>query len=133
MRDILGDMDAAVALEPSRDVTAGLYLGHITRVETGTAPAFTVDFVTAQMQPGVSAQQRQASSWPDHFGWNRYAHPQRLTAATVSSLITGGLHFEPVSLDGFAREYASDSDASTLNYYVLVRDGGIEAVWPWQY
>jgi hypothetical protein len=133
MRDILGAMDAAVAPEPSRDVTSGLYLGHVTRIETSSPEAITVDFVTAQMEPGLTDQQRQSSSWPDDFGWNRYKHPQRLSAENASSLITGGLRFEPATFEEFAADWNADPDASSLNYYVLVQDGGLVAAWPWQY
>lgn len=132
MRDILGMMGDVVSEEPSGDVRRGLFLGHITRVEASGTPAFVVDFVTPEMQPGVSKEQREKSSWPGYFGWNRVKHPQRFSADSAI-LITGGPRFEPVSLDGFARECAASPESGSLNYYVLVSDGEIEAVWPWQY
>jgi hypothetical protein len=132
MRDILGMMGDAVAAEPSGDVSHGLFLGRITRVEPSGTGAFVVDFVTPEMQPGVSKEQREKSSWPGYFGWNRFKHPQRFRADR-STLITGGLRFEPVSMDGFVREYKASSESGSINYYLLVSEGEIEAVWPWQY
>jgi hypothetical protein len=131
MRDILGKTDDAVATEPAGDVSRGVFLGHITSVVTSPVPAFEVDFVTPDMQPGVTKEQRERSSWPDYFGWNRFKHRQRFGAG-YASLITGGMRFEPVSFEQFAREYASDQDSASLNYYILVRGHEIDAVWPWQ-
>jgi hypothetical protein len=132
MRDILGRVGDVVSAEPSGDVRRGLFLGHITRVEASGTPVFVVDFVTPEMQPGVSKEQREKSSWPRYFGWNRIKHPQRF-GAEWAILITGGMTFEPVSLDGFVSEYRASPESGSLNYCVLVSDGQIEAVWPWQY
>lgn len=59
-------------------------------------------------------------------------HVQRLRVDRAT-LISGGSRFEPVTFQGFVREYRGRSDSGSVNYYMLLRDGEIEALWPWQY
>lgn len=125
-------MNVAVKPEPDADVSDGLFMGRVVQIETGAStPTFVIDFVTAEMMPDVSKEQRERSSWPDYFGWNKTKHPQRLRIYDSAELVTGGLRFLSVSPKGFVHEWKTYPSSEDLNYYIAIRDREVVALWPW--
>jgi len=130
--DLMYNLQESVAAEPSADVDQGLFLGYLASVESLDAtPALVLDFVTADMQPGVTVEQRRKSSWPRYFGWNRVPHSQRapLAGSAVISLV--GNELRPTSLEALASEVESGDQEKPRVWCIALSDGQVTAVWPW--
>ena len=134
LRFILYDMRVAVEPEPSEDVSDGLFFGRIVQVESGTrTPVLVVDFITPEMAPSVSKEQRERSSWPDVFGWNKMKHRQRIPVYESAEFVIGGtVRFHSVSQKEFVHALKSHKEGgSILKYYIALEDQEIIAIWPW--
>jgi len=132
LRDVLWSLGQSASAEPSVDVTSGLFLGRIVAVDTDEpAPSLDIDFVSAEMQPGLTTRQRQRSSWPRYFGWNKFRHVQTVRLSDSATVCSYGYDYQAVPLETFARDIERYDPDGELVWYVALDKGRAVVVWPW--
>ena len=130
---MLVGLEPVVRPEPSGDSTGGTYLCRIVSITTTPIPTVVVDLITNDWQPGTTTRDRERSSWPDHWGWNRTRHPQSLslTDATLAATSHSG-DLRIVSPAAFAAWWKRDWFPEG-NFYITFWGGSVDRLWPWTY
>jgi hypothetical protein len=132
LRDVLYSLGQSASAEPSADVTSGLFLGHIVAVRSEEPhPSLDIDFVSDEMQPGLTKRQRERSSWPRYFGWNKFRHVQTIRLSDSATVCSFGYDYQAIPLETFADDIDRYDPDGELVWYVALNKGRVVVVWPW--
>lgn len=134
LEDILVGLEPQLDAEPKGDAAAGgTYLCRIVGISADVAPAVvSVDLITAAFPPGTSVQDRERSSWPDRWGWNRFKHVQRLSLAYAT--LAGTRHAGDLVVMTPKRFAATWEARRDWNYYIQFgAKTEVTQLWAWTY
>jgi hypothetical protein len=140
LQQLVGELEAKPEPEPKGDVSDGLYLGRITRIDSrGATTTVVVDFASDAFMPWETPEHAKKSSWPRYYGWNRYRHAQSFLLPGDAIVFETdpdlkiGLGLVAVSVGDYVRQWRAPltPDDAAVDY-VQVADGKIAMVWPWR-